>query len=85
MKQPPKFLATPPSKRRNTKFNVTFSVSPAELAAAAQELAALSPDDATEVVWRLRGELRFRRAPEEPDRLAVQCSFDVAAIEEAKR
>lgn len=85
MKPPSGFLATPARKRRNTKFNVTFSVSPAELAAAAQELAALSLDDATEVVWRLKGELRFRRSPEEPDRLAVQCSFDVAAIEERKR
>lgn len=85
MKPPSKFLATPASKRRNTKFNVTFGVSPAELAVAAQELAALSPGDATEVVWQLKGELRFRRTPEEPDRLAVQCSFDVAAIEQRRR
>ncbi len=85
MKPPSKFLATPARKRRNTKFNVTFSVSPAELAAAAQELGTLSPGDATEVVWRLKGELRFRRTPEDPDRLAVQCLFDVAAIEQGKR
>lgn len=85
MKPPKGFLASPPSKRRSTKFNVSFSVSPAELAAAAQQLEVLAPDGATEVVWRLKGELRFRRTPEEPDRLAVQCSFDIAAIEAAKR
>lgn len=85
MKPPPKFLATPARKRRNAKFNVTLSVSPAELAAAAEQLGTLAPDGATEVVWRLKAELRFRRTAEEPDRLAVQCSFDVAAIEDGKQ
>lgn len=84
MRPPKGYLANPPSKRRNAKFNMTFSVSPAELIAAAEQLGTLAPDGATEVVWKLKAELRFRRTPAEPDRLAVQCSFEVAAVEEGK-
>ena len=84
MKKPAQFLAHPPNRRRATKFNVTVGVLPAELSAAAEELAQLAPDGTTEVVWKLRAELRFRRTPEEPDRLAVQCSFEVAAVEEKR-
>ena len=85
MKKPPQFLASPPTKRRSTKFNVTVGITPAELAAAAEQLGTLAPDGASEVVWKLRAELRFRRTPEEPDKLAVQVSFEVAAVEESRK
>lgn len=83
MKKPTGFLATPPEKRRNAKFNVTFSVHPDELAEAARQLGMLAPDG-SEVTWKLNAELRFRREGD-GERLAVQASFTVAAVEEGKR
>lgn len=85
MRPPKGFLASPPTKRRSTTFNVTVGVTPAELAAAAEQLGMLAPDGASEVTWRIKAELRFRRTPEEPDKLAVQVSFEVAAVEVSKR
>lgn len=84
MKKPDGFLANPPNRRRSTSFNITVGVLPTEFAAAAEELATLAPDGSTEVTWRLKAELRFRRTPEEPDRLAVQVSFEIAAVEATK-
>lgn len=83
MKKPPQFLAHPPNRRRSTKFNVTASLDPAELSAAAEKLGVLAPDG-SEVVWRLRAELRFRRESD-GERIAVQVSCEVAAVEESKR
>lgn len=82
MKPPKGFLAAPPEKRRTAKFNVTLSLDPAELSAAAEQLATLAPDR-SEVVWRLRAELRFRREAD-GERLAAQCTVELYAIEEKK-
>lgn len=83
MKRPTGFLAVPPEKRRNTSFNLTFSVHPDELAEAAHQLGMLAPDG-SEVTWKLNAELRFRREAD-GERLAVQVHFTVAAVEEGKR
>jgi len=84
MKPPSGFLATPPEKRRNTKFNVTFSVHPDELAEAARQLGMLAPDGKRkEIVYRLRAELRIKRTSD-GENLNVQTSWTIAAVESSR-
>lgn len=82
MKKPPQFLSYPPKRRRSVAFNTTLSVSPDEIAKAAEELAKLAPDEG-EVVFRLRAEVRIKRGQEQ-ERLNLQVSWAVDAVE-AKR
>ena len=84
MRPPKGYLANPPSKRRNTQFNMTFSVSPVELAAAAAQLGTLAPDgERKEIVYRLRAELRIKRTSD-GENLNVQTSWTIAAVESSR-
>ena len=83
MKKPPQFLAYPPKRRRSVAFNTTLSVSPEEIAKAAEQLAKLAPDEG-EVTFRVKGEVRIKRT-RDSEALNVQVNWSVQAIEDGKR
>lgn len=82
MRSPRDNLAFPPKRRRSVRFNTTLSVSPDEIAKAAEELAKLAPDEG-EITFRIKAEVRIKRG-QERETLNLQVHWSVDAIE-AKR